>query len=156
MPAVFVSHSSKDQSVTERVCRRLEAAGVAAPWADFDPEHGIPAGRNWERELYAQLRQADAVVFIASDESVLSRWCFAELALARSLRRPVFPIRVDDGAELEILKNEQWIDLDDPDMVGRLKAGFAAAGLDDTNSFTRDRTRSPTLTALGTRTRFMP
>ena len=106
-------------------------------------ERGIPAGKNWERELYAQLRQADAVVFIASEESVLFRWCFAELALARSLRRPVFPIRVDDDAELDLLRNEQWTDLDDPNLVVRLEAGFAAAGLDDTNSFTRDRTRSP-------------
>src|SRR3712207_8014730 len=53
----------------------------------FDPEQGIPAGRSWERELYAQLRRTDAVIFPASEASVASRWCFAELSLAGSDRK---------------------------------------------------------------------
>jgi hypothetical protein len=52
MASVFVSHSSRDRAVTERVAR-LRAAGLAALFVDFDPEQGIPAGRSWERELYA-------------------------------------------------------------------------------------------------------
>jgi TIR domain len=89
MASVFVSHSSRDRVVTERVVARLRAAGFAASFVDFDPEQGIPAGRSWERELYAQLRRTDAVIFLASEASVASRWCLAELSLARSLGRPV-------------------------------------------------------------------
>src|SRR3712207_5145877 len=89
MASVFVSHSNQDRAVTERVVARLRAAGFAALFIDFDPEQDIPAGRNWERELYVQLRRSDAVVFLASEASVASRWCFAELRLARSLGRPV-------------------------------------------------------------------
>src|SRR3954466_16415737 len=58
MAALFVSHSSHDRAAAERICARLRAAGFAALFVDFDPEHGIPAGRNWERELYAQLRNS--------------------------------------------------------------------------------------------------
>jgi hypothetical protein len=70
---------------TEWVVERLRTAG----FVDFDPEQGIPAGRSWERELYAQLRRIDAVILLASEASVASRWCFAQLSLARSLGRPV-------------------------------------------------------------------
>ena len=89
MASLFISHSSSDQDAAQRLEERLRAEGFAALFLDFDPEEGIPAGRNWERELYAQLRKTDAVIFLASAASVASRWCFAELSLARSLGRPV-------------------------------------------------------------------
>src|SRR3954465_9884672 len=113
MASVFVSYSSRDRSVTELVVERLRAAGLAALFVDFDPEQGIPAGRNWERELYAQLRRSDAVIFLASEASVASRWCFAELSLARSLGRPVFPVRVRPGVALPLLADVQWVELTD-------------------------------------------
>jgi hypothetical protein len=75
MATLFVSHSSTDQAATERVGERLRAEGVAALFIDFDPEQGIPAGRNWERELYAQVRKVDAMVFLSSPASVGSQWC---------------------------------------------------------------------------------
>src|SRR5687768_1230705 len=113
MASVFVSHSSRDRADTERVVERLRAAGFAAMFVDFDPEQGIPAGRNWERELYAALRRTDAVVFLASEASVASRWCFAELSLARSLGRPVLPLRLQAGADLPLLADVEWVDLGD-------------------------------------------
>ena len=71
------------------------AGGFAALFLLFDPDQGIPAGRNWEREFYAQLRKTEAVIFLASAASVTSRWCFAEVSLARSLGKPVFPLRLN-------------------------------------------------------------
>src|ERR687885_986647 len=136
MASVFVSHSSQDRAVTERVAARLRAAGLAALFVDFDPEQGIPAGRSWERELYAQLRRTDAVIFLASEASVASRWCFAELSLARSLGRPVFPVRLQPGVVLPLLGDVQWTDLGDaaPEHaepgLARLLTGLRSAGLD--------------------------
>src|SRR3954453_11601732 len=124
MASVFLSHSSRDEAVTERVAERLRDAGFAALFVDFDPQQGIAAGRNWERELYTQLRRADAVVFLASEASVESRWCFAELSLARSLGRPVFPLRLQPGVELPLLSDVQWTDLGDVEGgLTRLLAG---------------------------------
>src|SRR3954471_7560105 len=157
MASVFVSHSSRDRAVTERVAERLRAAGFAALFVDFDPEQGIPAGRNWERELYAQLRSTDAVIFLASEASVDSHWCFAELSLARSLGRPVFPVRLQPGVALPLLADVQWTDLteplrpdvqwtdltDDEPGLARLLTGLHSAGLDPADSFAWDPLRSP-------------
>ena len=57
MTSLFVSHSSTDRTAANRVVERVAAEGYAALFIDFDPAHGIPAGRSWERELYAQLRK---------------------------------------------------------------------------------------------------
>ena len=62
MPSLFISHSSHDRSAAEGISERLRAQGFGALFLDFDPQQGIPAGRSWERELYAQLRRNDAVV----------------------------------------------------------------------------------------------
>src|SRR4051794_36910682 len=144
MASVFVSHSSRDRAVTERVVARLRAAGFAALFVDFDPEQGIPAGRNWERELYAQLRRTDAVIFLASEASVASRWCSIEIGLARSLGRPVFPLRLQPGVALPLLTDVQWTDLGDAEAgLARLLAGLRSAGLDPADSFAWDPARSP-------------
>src|SRR3954470_6390218 len=144
MASVFVSHSSQDQAVTEWVVQRVRAAGFAALFIDFDPGQGIPAGRNWERELYAQLRRTDAVIFLASQASVDSHWCFAELCLARSLGRPVFPLRLQPGVGLQLLADVQWTDLGDAEQgLARLLTGLRTAGLDPADSFAWDPNRSP-------------
>jgi hypothetical protein len=77
----FISHSARDKTVAEDLRDRLKARGFESLFLDFDPDHGTPAGREWERELYAQLRACDAVVFLGSPDSASSRWCFAGLAL---------------------------------------------------------------------------
>jgi WD40 repeat protein len=144
MASVFVSHSSRDRAATEQVLELLRAAGFAALFVDFDPEQGLPAGRNWERELYAQLRRTDAVVFLASEASVASSWCLLEVGLARSLGRPVFPVRLQPGVELPLLADVQWIDLaDDGPRLARLLTGLRSAGVDPADSFAWDPGRSP-------------
>src|SRR3954452_22810218 len=144
MASVFISHSSQDRTVTKQVAERLRAAGFAALFVDFDPEQGIPAGRSWERELYAQLRRTDAVIFLASEASVASRWCSIEIGLARSLGRSVFPLRLQPGVELPLLSDVQWTDLGDVEAgLTRLLAGLRSAGLDPADSFAWDPARSP-------------
>ena len=63
MASLFVSHSSHDRDEAERVAKRLRVEGFAALFLDFDPADGIPAGRDWKQELFAQLRKADGVDF---------------------------------------------------------------------------------------------
>jgi hypothetical protein len=67
MASLFVSHSSHNRDDAARVAKQLQVEGFAALFLDFDPAHGIPAGRDWERELYAQLRKSDGVVFIPAN-----------------------------------------------------------------------------------------
>jgi hypothetical protein len=62
--SVFISHSSSARDAAQRLEERLQAEGFGELFIDFDPEQGIPAGRNWEREFYAQLRKTDALIFL--------------------------------------------------------------------------------------------
>jgi hypothetical protein len=144
MASLFISHSSHDQATATRVGARLRAEGFTALFVDFDPAQGIPAGHNWERELYAQLRKTDAVIFLASTASVTSPWCFAEVSLARSLGRPVFPLRLDAGVRFELLNDVQWVDLAEGEPAfTRLRTGLQRVGLDPADAFAWDATRPP-------------
>lgn len=144
MTSLFISHSSRDQVAAQRVRQWLRNAGYQALFLDFDPSDGIPAGHRWEAELYAQLRRTDGVIFLASAESVVSKWCFAELSLARSLGRPVFPLRLGTAAWLDLLQDVQWVDLTaDETAFGQLRDGLHQAGLRPGDSFAWDPGRSP-------------
>jgi WD40 repeat protein len=118
----FISHSSVDQLAVARLRDRLRAWGYGSMFLDFDPEVGIAVGREWEQELYRQLHAADAVVFVASRASVSSQWCFAELTLARSARKPIFPVAIEAGVRMSLLEDRQWLELTDGEAaVGRLE-----------------------------------
>jgi hypothetical protein len=112
---------------------------------DFDPEDGVPAGRDWERELYARLRGCQAVVVLCSEHSMASRWCFAEIALARFLGKALMPIQVDDCIIPSTFADVQLIDLrrDREQDYQRLWAGLRRAGLDPTEMFDWDGSRPP-------------
>jgi hypothetical protein len=100
---------------------------------DFDPEQGIPSGQSWERTLYRKLRACHAVVAILSADYLESYWCFAEIALARMERKPIFALktkRLTSGAKLpSILEEGQYLDVrsDDEEAYVPLWRGFAQA-----------------------------
>ena len=136
MASLFISHSSSDRDAAQRLGEQLHADGFATLFLDFDPAQGIPAGHNWERELYVQLRKTDAVIFLASAASVASRWCFLEVGLARSLGKPIFPLRLEGGARLKLLEDAQWVDLAEGEWAyARLWEGLRRAGVDPADSF---------------------
>jgi hypothetical protein len=143
MAVLFISHSWKDEAATKRLRNRLRAEGMQALFVDFDPDQGIPAGRKWEQELYTQIQKADAIIFLSSRASVASKWCFAEIALARLLRKPIFPIVIDAGARHPLLSDTQEIDLarEGDGGLEQLWVGLREAGLDPHDSFAWDSTR---------------
>jgi len=77
LSSLFTGHSSSDRAAAADIGGRLKGEGYQDLYLDFDPEHGIPAGRNWEREFCTQLRKADGIVFLAGAASVASRCCCA-------------------------------------------------------------------------------
>ncbi len=145
MSGIFISHSSHDDGVAAEVKVWLEGEGHGSVFLDFDPEVGIPAGRSWEQELYRQLRACRAVILVCSEHSMSSRWCFAEITHARSLGKPIFPLKVD-GCQIDpVLTDRQIIDLRTNRDQGfeRLARGLALAGIDATNPFDWDGSRPP-------------
>lgn len=124
---------------------RLRAEGFESLFLDFDPEDGIATGRNWERELYKQLRIADALIFLGSPDAATSKWCFAELAVARSAGKPVFPILVGGNGRHPLLEDTQWVDLTTESETGwqRLWSALERSGFDPRDAFNWDVRRPP-------------
>jgi len=145
MSSIFLSHSSQDNTIAQQVKARLEQWGHRSVFLDFDPERGIPAGRDWEKELYAKLRECRAVIILCSQASMASRWCFAEITHAKALGKHVFPIKIDGVQVDPILTGVQVIDAttDWDEAYQRLVKGLLAAGLDPNDLFDWDGTRPP-------------
>jgi WD40 repeat protein len=124
---------------------RLAGQGFDGAFLDFHPEDGIPAGANWEAELYAQLKRCVAVVYLGSRASAESRWCFAELALARSLGKPIFPLRIEAGAKQPLVDDLQWTDVaaEQDGAYERLWNGMGRQGLDPEAAFAWRADRAP-------------
>src|SRR4051812_21613642 len=142
MSLLFVSHSSEGDAGATRVAAFLDDRGFGSLFLDFDPAQGIPAGRNWERELYARLRQADAVVFLDSAASRQSQWCFAELALARAWGVPLFPVGIDGAPPHPLVADLQAVQLTE-DGLERLVASLRLPGIHPARMFAWDPWRSP-------------
>jgi WD40 repeat protein len=145
MSRIFISHNSADNKITEEIRLRLVAAGHTGVYVDFDPELGIPSGRDWEMELYRELRACQAMIVLCSKASIQSHWCFAEITHAKSVGKPVIPVRLDDCEIHSILTRLQIIDWtqDTEEAWKRLQRGLLGAGIDPRDSFAWDGTRPP-------------
>jgi WD40 repeat protein len=143
--SIFISYSTRDRPIANEVKSRLERRGFPAPFIDYHPEDGIPAGQNWERDIYRRIKQAGGIVFVGTKKSVASKWCFAELALARSMDKPIFALRVEPGVKQPLLDDGQWTDFgtDRKTAYARLFRGMKEFGLDPHESFNWNGQRSP-------------
>jgi hypothetical protein len=142
---IFISHSSRDREAAEALAARLRAQGYQSLFLDFDPADGIPAGRDWEREIYARLRSCSGVVVLCSAHSMGSDWCFAEITHARALGKRLFPVVIGDCTLRPLLLDTQVVDLraDPEGGYTRLWHGMRGAGLDPADSFAWESGRAP-------------
>jgi hypothetical protein len=146
MASIFLSHSSQDNEAAWDLSRRLKEHGYDSLFLDFDPHSGIKAGRDWERELYQNLKRASAVVVLCSPHSMASRWCFVEIAQAKSLGKAIFPVKISPCEVETILEDRQVIDfvaLGVDEGCRRLFDGLYVAGLDPRDSLHWDPKRPP-------------
>ena len=93
MPRLFISHSSKDNVEALAFRRWLVANG----WAEADvfiDLHGIGAGERWRETLRKANTTCEAVVLLASPNSLGSVECEKELELAEALGKPIIPVIV--------------------------------------------------------------
>jgi WD40 repeat protein len=142
---IFLSHSSKDNEQTAAIRKHLDAQGYRSIFIDYDPEDGIPAGRDWERELYSQLLASRAVLVLCSEHSMTSDWCFAEITQARALGKLLIPLKIAPCTVKSVLRDLQILDF-----TGRAETNYeslwqalARAGLDPRDSFQWDPKRPP-------------
>jgi hypothetical protein len=146
MPSIFLSHSSQDNEVALDLSLRLKEHGYNSLFLDFDPDTGIKGGRDWEHELYRNLKLARAVIVLCSPSSMASRWCFVEIAQAKALGKAIFPVSIRSCRVESILKDRQVIDLPAvgaDEAYRRLFESLRSAGLDPGDSFHWDPRRPP-------------
>ena len=134
MSAIFISHRSTDDAAAAELHDWLESEGNTSVFLDFDPVNGIPAGRNWERELYQQIRACRAVIVLCSEESMSSKWVFAEGAQARALGKHIIPVKIEDCTIDSVISDRQAIDMtaggSEEEAYQRLRRGLLASGID--------------------------
>jgi len=94
----FISHRSTDKQFALDLIRRAQERGYSSQqmFLDSDRDAGIAAGADWEQEIYNRLKDCRALIVVCSPRLAESKWCFAELVVAKTLGKLVFPVVVED------------------------------------------------------------
>ena len=95
MSRIFLSHSSKDNFAAVAVGDWLKAEGWEDVFLDVDSKEGIRPGERWERALYTQASDCEAVLFLVSRNWLASEWCRREHDLARRLNKCIFVVLIE-------------------------------------------------------------
>lgn len=108
---VFLSYSTSDRPLAEDLSRRLETRGVRVWIAPRD----ITPGSDYSEAIEDALESSSAVVALISDGANASRHVKAEIEIAFSRGKPLFPVRFQDiqpakGLSL-FLNLGHWTDL---------------------------------------------
>jgi hypothetical protein len=93
----------------DRLSGDLAREGIET-WLDVEQ---IEPGANWLKAVETGLRQASALIYIASGQARGSRWMNSELTSVSDRGLPVIPVIVDDeglGGLPSTLQQYQWID----------------------------------------------
>lgn len=90
---VFISYSSKDADLVDRLKTALAQAGVYV-WLDH--EQLTPGTPNWQVKVREGLGQATTVVYVASETAAASAYVHDEINIARDKGKTVIPFWVRD------------------------------------------------------------
>ena len=147
MPAIFISHSSKDRQVSGDIKAALTRLGFEQAFLDFDKETGLDIGANWEKRLYEELTRCHAVVLVLTPAWLASKWCFAELTQARALGKVILPVLCEPLGGQFVLPDIQAVDLVDWNAGGleRLEKRLRAISDELARGFTLDPNRAQPL-----------
>ncbi len=109
MADVFISHSSIDKELADRVCETLEARGLKCWIAPRD----IMPGSEWAVAISNAISVVRAMIVIYSKNSAQSTQVPKEIALAEKRGKFILPYKVDDteleGAFDYYLTGAHWI-----------------------------------------------
>ena len=125
---VFVSYASADQATADRLVRALENRNLRCWIASRE----IPPGLNYQSEIPGAIAACTIFLLLHSRQAAAnSHEIEKEMSIARRLRKPFIPVRLDDSrperAFLFELATTQYVDLfpDFDDAVHRLSLGLA-------------------------------
>ena len=87
---VFVSHSHEDAAAYSSLCLALDSSGVSR-W----DVSGLTVGNQLASSLQHAIEKCDLCVFLATQRSLKSRWCLAELGAFWGAGKPVIIFQSD-------------------------------------------------------------
>lgn len=111
MPAIFISHSSKDVKQTKQMKLWLAEQGYGRVFLDFDKDTGVDVGEHWERRLYREINRCEAMILILTSNWLASKYCFAEFTQARALGKAIFPVIENPTGDSLVTPDIQHLDL---------------------------------------------
>ena len=88
MARIFVSYSRKNIDFCKRLTAILQERELDF-WVDWD---GIPPTVDWMKEIQKGIEEADTFIFIISPDSITSKVCKEELALAVKNGKRLIPV----------------------------------------------------------------
>lgn len=92
---LFLSHSKHDRLVAQALHIQLSAHGFDC-FFDEHPDDGIRLAADWQNTIVGKVLDADLMIALVSAKWDASRWCLAEVVLARSRGIDVVPLWLDD------------------------------------------------------------
>src|SRR5574337_369255 len=98
MRRVFVSYSRNNLDAVTQLVEDLQAVGVDT-WHD----QILTGGQRWWDNILANIRACDIFVFALSSESWDSEACKSELDYAMQLSKPILPVLVSEGVNINLL-----------------------------------------------------
>ena len=109
MNDVFISHSSKDDNISEILCNYLEEHNIKC-WLDH---RNAKPGTGWEGSIVKAIKSAHVMLLIFSNHSNISDHVGRELTLAINHGLAIIPFKVEDIVPNEkfeyYLSTIQWI-----------------------------------------------
>jgi len=117
---VFISHSSRDKTVSDAVCAALEQAGIRCWIAPRD----VQPGRSFAGEITRAIQQGEAMVLIFSAHSNTSEQVLREVQLAVEAKLHILQFRIEEVLLNDDLKyylsTPHWLDALTPPLENHL------------------------------------
>ena len=93
---VFVSYSTNDFPIVERVRRLLSSPEVEV----FIAEYSVEPSQPLSQEMINGIRACDLFILLWSRNSKSSEWVPQEIGIARGVDKTILPIVLEDGLSL--------------------------------------------------------
>jgi hypothetical protein len=108
---VFISHSSEDAEIAQKVTAYLEENGIQCWMAPRD----IRPGYNYDEEIMDGIENTSSMIVLLSSNSNDSDHVKREIELAANQKHTIFPIRLEEIEPSKKLKyyiiGKQWLDI---------------------------------------------
>ena len=98
MKRVFVSYSRNNLDAVTQLIEDMNAVGIVT-WHD----QALTGGQRWWDNILANIRECDIFIFALSPESWDSEACKSELNYAVKLAKPILPVLVSEGININLL-----------------------------------------------------